>query len=59
MEKIEKEKITLNMSGSGQALMSAIRIFLTEGSLIDKDIKIEMKVSLNKKDLYGDLRSEG
>tara|TARA_Y100001973_G_C5203658_1_gene339753 strand:+ start:3449 stop:3628 length:180 start_codon:yes stop_codon:yes gene_type:complete len=59
MEKIKKEKIELNMSGKGQALMSALRIFLTEGSLLDKDIKIDMKVEIKEKDLYGDLRSEG
>ena len=58
MEKIKKEEIRLNLDGTGEAINAALRVFFKEGSLMDKNINVTIKVKLNKKDLYGTIRSK-
>ena len=58
MEKIKKEEIRLNLDGTGEAINAGLRVFFKEGSLMDKNINVTIKVKLNKKDLYGTIRSK-
>ena len=57
MEKIDKEKIDLKLSGKGKAFNAALNIFFAEGSLMDKELEVEIIVKMKKKDLYGSIRS--
>jgi|TARA_Y100000310_G_scaffold340276_1_gene435447 hypothetical protein len=46
------EVVTVTFEGTGRTIESAIRILFSEGSLRDKDLKVKVKIDIDKKDLH-------